>query len=84
MMRDGLEDYEYHNLLAEAIKKLRAIGNISLAAECEQTLKQADSFILAYDNCSYIQPNFIYDSRRLIANQLNKVWPILNNVTAEQ
>ena len=81
MIRDGLEDYEYHLLLAEAAKKLRAIGNIRFADECEEILKKADSFILAYDNCSYIHPNFIYDSRRLLANQLEKVWPVINAVS---
>ncbi len=72
MMRDGLEDYEYHVLLAEAAKKLRAAGNEALAAECEQVIKRADAFILAYDNCPCIQPNFIYDSRRLLAGQIEK------------
>lgn len=78
MMRDGLEDYEYHHLLAGAAKKLHSIGKIKLAAECEDTLKKADSFILAYDNCSYIQPNYIYESRRLLAEQLEEVWSFVN------
>ena len=72
MMRDGLEDYEYHVLLAQAAEKLRAAGNLQLAAECEQTIKRADAFILAYDNCPHIKPNFIYDSRRLLAEQIEK------------
>jgi hypothetical protein len=72
MMRDGLEDYEYHWLLAQAAEKLRARGKIDLAAECEETIKRADAFILAYDNCPHIKPNFIYDSRRLLAEQIEK------------
>ncbi len=72
MMRDGLEDYEYHWLLAQAADKLRAAGKADLALECEQTIKRADSFILAYDNCACLQPNFIYDSRRLLAAQIEK------------
>ena len=43
---------------------------VPLAAECEETIKRADAFILAYDNCPHIQPNFIYDSRRLLAEQI--------------
>ena len=72
MMRDGLEDYEYHWLLADAAKRLRAAGNTRLAEECEQALTRADAFILAYDNCRHIQPNFLYDSRRLLAEQIQK------------
>ncbi len=72
MMRDGLEDYEYHVLLADAAEKLRAAGKAELAAECEEVIKGADAFILAYDNCPHIQPNFIYDSRRLLAEQIEK------------
>ena len=72
MMRDGIEDYEYHVLLEHAAEKLRAAGNEALAAECEETIKRADAFILAYDNCPHIQPNSIYDSRRLLAEQIEK------------
>ena len=72
MMRDGLEDYEYHWLLADAAKRLRASGKADLADECEQALKRADAFILAYDNCPHIAPNFIYDGRRLLAEQIEK------------
>jgi hypothetical protein len=72
MMRDGLEDYEYHWLLTEAAQKLRAGGREDLADECDSALRQADAFILAYDNCPHIQPSFIYDSRRLIAEQIEK------------
>lgn len=72
MMRDGLEDYEYHWLLGEAAKKLRAQGQDRLAEDCERTIRQADAFILAYDNCSHIKPNFLYDSRRLLAKQIEK------------
>ena len=59
-------------MLADAAKKLRAAGKAALAAECEETLRRADAFILAYDNCPHIQPNFIYDSRRLLAEQIEK------------
>ena len=72
MMRDGLEDYEYHWLLAQAAEKLRAAGKAALAAECEETIKRADAFILAYDNCPHIKPNYIYDSRRRLAEQIEK------------
>jgi len=72
MMRDGLEDYEYRCLLADAAKRLRAAGKGDLAAECEQTLRRADAFILAYDNCRHIEPEFIYDARRLLAEQIEK------------
>ncbi len=72
MMRDGLEDYEYHWLLAQVAERLRAAGKADLAAECEETIKRADAFILAYDNCPHIKPNFIYDSRRLLAEQIEK------------
>jgi len=72
MMRDGLEDYEYHVLLAQTAGKLRAAGEAQLAAECQETIKRADAFILAYDNCPHIKPNFIYDSRRLLAEQIEK------------
>lgn len=77
MMRDGLEDYEYHWLLAEAAKRLRAAGNVHLADECEQTLARADAFILAYDNCAHIQPSFIYDARRLLAEQIEKAHAVM-------
>jgi hypothetical protein len=70
MMRDGLEDYEYHVLLADLAARLRDAGNEALADECEQTLEQADSFILAYDNCAHIEPGSIYASRRLLAKQI--------------
>lgn len=72
MMRDGLEDYEYHALLAQVAEKLRAAGRAQLAAECQETIKRADAFILAYDNCPHVKPNFIYDSRRLLAEQIEK------------
>jgi len=70
--RGWLEDYEYHWLLAQAAEKLRAAGKAELAAECEATMKRADAFIPAYDNCPHIKPNFIYDSRRLLAEQIEK------------
>ena len=72
MMRDGLEDYEYHVLLAQAAEKLRAAGRAQLAAECREAIKRGDAFILAYDNCLHVRPNFIYDSRRLLAEQIEK------------
>ncbi len=72
MMRDGLEDYEYHWVLADAARRLRAAGHARLADECDAALKRADAFILAYDNCPHVQPNFIYDSRRLLAEQIEK------------
>ncbi len=77
MMRDGLEDYEYHWLLEQAAKELRAAGKADLAAQCEETIKHADAFILAYDNCPHIQPEFIYESRRLLAEQIEKVREML-------
>jgi len=70
MLRDGFEDYEYHVLLADAAKRLQTAGQVALAEECEKVLQSADAFILAYDNCVPIQPNFIYDSRRLLADQI--------------
>jgi hypothetical protein len=78
MLRDGLEDYEYHHLLNEAAKKLKKNGKIVLANECEDILKKADYFITSYDNCSNIQPKHIYDSRKILANQIVKVMPHLN------
>ena len=72
MMRDGLEDYEYHWLLSQAAERLRAAGKADLAAECEETMERADAFILAYDNCPHIKPSFIYDSRRLLAEQIEE------------
>jgi len=77
MMRDGLEDYEYHWLLEQATKKLRDAGKTDLADECEETIKSADAFILAYDNCPHIKPEFIYESRRLLAEQIEKVQEML-------
>lgn len=77
MMRDGLEDYEYHWLLEQAAKELRGAGKADLAAECEETIKRADAFILAYDNCPHIKPEFIYESRRLLAEQIEKVQGML-------
>lgn len=72
MMRDGLEDYEYHRLLERLAERLRASGKIGLAAQCEETIRKADSFILAYDNCMHIKPEFIYNSRRMLAEQIEK------------
>ena len=77
MLRDGFEDYEYHVLLADAAKRLLAAGQTALATECEDVLQRADAFILAYDNCAPIQPNFIYDSRRLVAEQIEKALVVL-------
>ncbi len=70
MLRDGLEDYEYHVLLAATAKRLRAAGNAALADRCEAVLRQADAFILSYDNCPHVKPSFIYDSRRRLAKQI--------------
>ncbi len=72
MMRDGLEDYEYHVLLEKLAGRAREAGNDALAEECEQTLREADSFILACDNCAHIQPSFIYEGRRLLAEQIER------------
>lgn len=72
MMRDGLEDYEYHWLLADLARKLRAQGKTKDALRCDRALKQADAFLLAYDNCACIQPNSIYDSRRLLARAIEQ------------
>jgi len=82
MLRDGFEDYEYHVLLADAVKRLRTAGQVALAEECEEVLQHADAFILAYDNCAPIQPNFIYDSRRLLADQIETALAALK-ATAE-
>lgn len=79
MMRDGLEDYEYHALLAELAERLRDAGDAALADECEQTIQQADSFILAYDNCAHIQPEYIYAGRRIIAEQIEKAMAALDD-----
>ncbi len=72
MMRDGLEDFEYHWLLADRARKLRAAGRTELADECESILRRADAFLLAWDNCPHVQASFIYDSRRLLARQIEK------------
>ena len=72
MMRDGLEDYEYHKLLADAAKRLRVAGKQALAAECEDVLRRADAFILAYDNCAHIEPSFLYEGRRLLARHIER------------
>ncbi len=72
MMRDGLEDYEYHWLLADLAKKLHAAGKIGAAAECERTLQKADAFLLAPDNCAYIHPDYLYESRRQLAEAIEK------------
>jgi len=72
MMRDGLEDYEYHRLLADAARRLHVAGNKALAAECEDVLRRADAFILAYDNCAHIEPGFLYEGRRLLARQIEQ------------
>ena len=72
MMRDGLEDYEDHWLLAQAAKRLRAGGKADLADKCERTLAKADAFVLAYDNCPHIHPNFLYDSRRMLAEMIEE------------
>ena len=77
MMRDGLEDYEYHWLLEQAAKKLRDAGKTDLATECEETIELADAFILAYDNCPHIKPEFIYESRRLLAEQIERAQKML-------
>lgn len=77
MMRDGLEDYEYQWLLAQVAKKLRDAGKTDLATECEETIELADAFILAYDNCPHIKPEFIYESRRLLAEQIERVQEML-------
>jgi len=72
MMRDGLEDYEYHWLLADAARKLKAAGMRKLAEQCERVIREADAFILAYDNCAHIRPEYIYRSRRMLAEQIEK------------
>jgi len=72
MLRDGLEDYEYHVLLSRLEETLRAAGKRRLAAECRAVLERADAFILAFDNCPHVKPNFIYDSRRILAAQIEK------------
>jgi hypothetical protein len=72
MLRDGFEDYEYHVLLAELAEQAKQAGNADLAAECERTIEQADAFILSYDNCPHVKPSFIYDARRLLAEQIEK------------
>ncbi len=72
MMRDGLEDYEYHALLEDLAGQLREAGNEDLAAECERTIEQADSFILACDNCAHIEPGYIYRARAMLAEQIEK------------
>jgi len=63
--------------LADAAKRLSSGGQTALAAECEDVLQRADAFILAYDNCAPIRPNFIYDSRRLVAEQIDKALVVL-------
>jgi len=77
MLRDGFEDYEYHVLLAKLADEARGAGKAGLAKECERTLEQADAFILAYDNCPHIKPSFIYDSRRVLARQIEKAMAAL-------
>ena len=72
ILRDGFEDYEYHVLLAGLAERAKQAGNADLAAECERTIEQADAFVLSYDNCPHIQPSFIYDARRLLAEQIEK------------
>jgi len=72
ILRDGLEDYEYHWLLDQLAAKLRAAGKKKVARECEDVLRRADAFMLAADNCPHIKPNFIYDSRRRLAKQIEK------------
>jgi hypothetical protein len=72
MMRDGMEDYEYHCSLAELAGLARANGLGALADECEEVIAQADAFLLSYDNCAHVAPNYLYDSRRLLAEQIEK------------
>ena len=72
MLRDGFEDYEYHALLSGLAERARQAGEADLGAECERTIERADAFILSYDNCPHIQPSFIYDARRLLAEQIEK------------
>ncbi len=79
MLRDGLEDYEYHVLLEELAAELRDAGNDALADECRQTIERADSFILAYDNCAHIEPGFLYESRAMLAEQIERAREALRN-----
>ncbi len=72
MLRDGLEDYEYHWVLADLAKRLRAAGKPAAAARCRHALAQADSFLLAYDDCAYLEPAFIYRSRRALASAIQQ------------
>jgi len=72
ILRDGLEDYEYHWLLDQLAKKHRTGGKEREAEECEKVLRDADAFILACDNGPHVKPNFIYDSRRALAEQIQK------------
>ncbi len=79
MLRDGLEDYEYHVLLSRLEGKLREAGRQKLAAECRAVLERADAFILAFDNCPHIRPNYIYDSRSMLGKQIEKARRALRN-----
>ena len=78
MARDGLEDYEYHWLLENLAEALREKGKAKLADECAKVLARADAFILSYDNCPHIHPSFIYESRRLLAEQIERAQAQLN------
>ena len=71
--RRVLGEHDYHTQLQATAKKLRDAGRADLAAECEETIELADAFILAYDNCPHIEPEFIYGSRRLLAEQIEKI-----------
>ncbi|MBN1676359.1 MAG: sigma-70 family RNA polymerase sigma factor [Kiritimatiellae bacterium] len=77
MMRDGLEDYEYHWLLERAAEQAQRKGRFLLARECRQALEQADSFILSFDNCAHIEPGHIYAARRVLAAQIEKANAVL-------
>ena len=73
LRRDGFEDFEYHWISKQLVEKLRAADKPAASVECVRVLRDAVAFLLAPDNCAYIEPSCLYQGRRLSAEAIERV-----------
>ncbi len=80
LIREGIEDVEYHYILREAVNRLAtskaAVLNKGLIREAKELLRICDTFVES--TSEYTQdPNEIYEARRKIGETIDKINQVL-------
>jgi hypothetical protein len=73
-IRDGIEDYEYHWLLADAIRRARQEGaEEARIGAMEEVLREADAFLVTHRDVSFLNAGHLRQARLCLAEALEQI-----------